>query len=70
MPVREERAAEARVLPVVRGAGMAETAAHLVDYVIPRVLVRQWVLSFPIPLRILLAAHPQLVSAIAPRKAG
>jgi hypothetical protein len=31
---------------------MVETAAHLVDQVIPRVLVRQWVLSFPIPLRI------------------
>jgi len=27
---------------------MAETAAHLVDHVIPRVPVRQWVLSFPI----------------------
>ena len=38
---------------------MAETAAHLVDYVIPR--VRQWVLSFPIPLRILFAAHPDLL---------
>ena len=43
---------------------MAQTAAHLVDYVIPRVPVRQWVLSFPIPLRILLAAHPQLLSAV------
>ena len=43
---------------------MAETAAHLVDYVIPRVPVRQWVLSLPIPLRTLLAAHPQLVSAV------
>ena len=43
---------------------MAETAAHLVDYVIPRVPVRQWVLSFPIPLRTLLAAHPQLLSAV------
>src|ERR1700675_2139583 len=32
---------------------MAESAAHLVDCVIPRVPVRQWVLSFPIPL-----AHP------------
>jgi hypothetical protein len=40
---------------------MAETAAHLVDHVIPRVAVRQWVLSFPIPLRLLLAAHPQLL---------
>jgi len=37
---------------------MVETAAHLVDQVIPRVPVRQWVLSFPIPLRILLAAQP------------
>ena len=43
---------------------MAETAAHLVDHVIPRVPVRQWVLSFPIPLRILLAAHPELLSAL------
>ena len=30
---------------------MAETAAHLVDHVIPRVPVRQWMVSFPIPLR-------------------
>ena len=43
---------------------MAQSAAHLVDYVIPRVPVRQWVLSFPIPLRILLAAHPDLLSPL------
>jgi hypothetical protein len=43
---------------------MAETAAHLVDHVISRVPVRQWVLSFPIPLRFLLAAHPPLLSPI------
>jgi hypothetical protein len=42
---------------------MAQTAAHLVDHVIPQVPVRQWVLSFPIPLRILFAAHPELLSA-------
>ena len=30
---------------------MAQTAAHLVDHVIPHVPVRQWVLSLPIPLR-------------------
>ncbi len=42
----------------------AETAAHLVDEVIPQVPVRQWVLSFPIPLRFLLAAHPQLLSPV------
>ena len=34
---------------------MAQTAAHLVDHVIPRVPVRQWALSLPIPLRLLLA---------------
>jgi hypothetical protein len=43
---------------------MAETAAHLVDHVIPPVPVRQWVLSFPIPLRFLLAAHPNLLSPV------
>ena len=39
-------------------------AAHLVDQVIPRVPVRQWVLSFPIGLRILLAAHPELLALV------
>ena len=43
---------------------MAETAAYLVDRVIPPVPVRQWVLSFPIPLRIVLAAHPELLTAL------
>ncbi len=43
---------------------MVETAAHLVDHLIPRVPVRQWVLSFPIPLRILFAAHPELLSSV------
>jgi hypothetical protein len=43
---------------------MAETAAYLVDRVIPRVPVRQWVLSFPIPLRILFAAHPELLTPL------
>ena len=43
---------------------MAQTAAHLVDHVIPHVPVRQWVLSLPIPLRILFAAHPELFSCV------
>jgi hypothetical protein len=43
---------------------MAQTTAHRVDHVIPRVAVRQWVVSFPIPLRLLLAAHPQLRSPV------
>jgi hypothetical protein len=40
---------------------MAQTAAHLVDHVIPHALVRKWVLSLPIPLRLLLAKQPELV---------
>ena len=43
---------------------MAESAAHLVDHVIPREAVRQWVISFPIPLRIMLASQPQLVTPV------
>jgi hypothetical protein len=43
---------------------MAQTAAHLVDHVIPHVPVRQWVLSLPIPLRVLLAAQPELVTPV------
>lgn len=37
---------------------MIETSAHLVDHVIPEVPVRQWVLSFPWPLRLLFASRP------------
>ena len=43
---------------------MAQTAAHLVDHVIPHVPVRQWVLSLPIPLRLLLAAQPKLLTPV------
>ena len=43
---------------------MAQTAAHLVDHVIPPVPVRQWVLSLPIPLRLLLASQPMLVTPV------
>ena len=43
---------------------MAETAAHLVEQVIPHVPVRQWVVSFPIPLRHLFATQPQLLSPV------
>ncbi|WP_121506121.1 transposase zinc-binding domain-containing protein [Acidovorax sp. 93] len=48
-----------------RGARrMSQTAAHLVDHVIPHVPVRQWVLSLPIPLRLLLAAQPEPVTPV------
>jgi hypothetical protein len=43
---------------------MSQTAAHLVDHVIPRVPVGQWVLSLPIPLRLLLTAQPELLTPV------
>jgi Putative transposase len=43
---------------------MSETAAYLVDHVIPSVPLRQWVLSLPIALRVLLAAQPNLVTTV------
>ena len=43
---------------------MNEAAAHLVDHVIPTVPVRQWVLSFPIPLRSLFAVHPECLAPV------
>ena len=41
---------------------MVETSAHLIDHVIPTVPVRQWVLSFPWPLRLLFARQPDTLS--------
>ena len=43
---------------------MAETAAHLVDNLIPPLPVRQWVLSVPKRLRWYLEREPQAVSAV------
>jgi hypothetical protein len=46
------------------GRRMAETAAHLVDAVFPKVGVRQWVLSFPFPIRFILARNPKIKSQL------
>ena len=43
---------------------MEASAAHLVDRVLPRVPVRQFVLTLPIPLRLLLAARPGLIGPV------
>jgi hypothetical protein len=43
---------------------MAQTAAHLVDHVIPPVPVRQWGISVPKRLRGFLADRPQAVTAL------
>jgi Putative transposase/Transposase zinc-binding domain len=43
---------------------MAESAALLVDEVFPAQPVRQWVLSFPYPLRFLFASRPAIMSKV------
>jgi hypothetical protein len=43
---------------------MAETAAHLTDHVLPRVPLRQWVLSVPKRVRWFLAHRPETVSPV------
>ena len=43
---------------------MVESAAHLVDHVFPEAPVRQWVLTFPFPLRFLLAAEPKALTEV------
>ncbi|MBC7691748.1 MAG: transposase zinc-binding domain-containing protein [Methylotenera sp.] len=42
------------------GRRMSESAAHLVDEVFPKVGMRQWVLSFPMPIRFILAKNPKI----------
>ena len=41
---------------------MVETSAHLIDHVVPIVPIRQWVFSFPWPLRLLFARQPNTLS--------
>ncbi len=50
--------------PSCGGRRMADTAAHLVDRVLPEVPVRQWVLSLPFALRYRLAFDGPLTSAV------
>ena len=50
--------------PSCGGRRMAETAIHLVDEVLPIKPIRQWVLSFPIQIRLLLAIRPKIMTEI------
>jgi ribosomal protein S27E len=43
---------------------MADSAAHLVDEVLPKRPIRQWVLSVPFPLRYLFATNPTVMSRV------
>ena len=49
------------VCPSCNGRHMAQTAAHLVDHVLPPVPVRQWVISVPKRLRGFLADRTEAV---------
>lgn len=50
--------------PSCGGKRMVESAALLVDSILPRQPIRQWVLSFPYPLRWLFASEPQLLGRV------
>ncbi len=50
--------------PSCGGRRMSDTAAHLVDRVLPKVPIRQWVLSLPFALRYRLAYDAPLTSAV------
>src|SRR5690606_8914290 len=51
------------VCPSCNARRMSDTAARLVDGVLPDVRLRQWVLSVPFELRLELAKNPQALSA-------
>jgi hypothetical protein len=50
--------------PSCMGRRMSDTAAHLVDRVLPDVRIRQWVLSLPIRVRLLCAFKPEALTAV------
>lgn len=71
---RCERCGETRVVafscrgrgfcPSCGGRRMSELAAHLVDRVLPRVPIRQWVFTVPVPVRYQLAFDAGLTRAV------
>src|SRR5882724_8510802 len=50
--------------PSCAGRRMVQTAAHLVEQVIPWVPTRQWVVSVPVPLRYWMAASQDLTATV------
>jgi len=50
--------------PSCSGRRMAQTAAHLVERVIPWVPTRQWVVSVPVPLRYWMASSQDLTAKV------
>lgn len=52
------------ICPSCNARRMAHTAAHLVDHVVPDVPLRQFVLSVPFELRLLLAKNPRALTMV------
>ena len=52
------------ICPSCNARRLADTAARLVDHVLPDVRLRQWVLSVPFELRLVLAKKPEALSAV------
>jgi hypothetical protein len=52
------------ICPSCGARRMAESAALLVDDVLPPQPIRQWVLSFPFQLRFLLSSYPELMGNV------
>jgi hypothetical protein len=50
--------------PSCGGRRMADTAAHLVDHILPEVPIRQWVLTLPYPLRYRCSYDARLTSEV------
>jgi hypothetical protein len=50
--------------PSCAGRRMAQTAAHLVEQVIPWVPTRQWVVSVPVPVRYWMASSQDLTAKV------
>jgi hypothetical protein len=50
--------------PSCAGRRMAQTAAHLVERVLPWVPTRQWVVSVPVPVRYWMAASQELTAQV------
>lgn len=52
------------ICPSCNARRMCNTAAHLTDHVLPEVRLRQWVLSVPFELRLLLALRPIALATV------
>ncbi len=55
------------VCPSCQARRMSEIAATLVDTLLPAVPFRQWVFTYPVPLRLAMARDPKLLTAVMQR---